>query len=488
MIKAASFKDQDVAVFGLGRTGLTAAKSLAAGGARVHAWDDREEAREQAQSEGINLTDLTTSDWHDYEALVLSPGVPHKLPKPHWTAQRAEAAGVPIICDIEIFAREFNARAKGNRPKIIAITGTNGKSTTTALTAHILSECDRAVQMGGNIGRGVLDLDRMHAGMVYVLELSSYQLERSPSLHADVAVFLNLSPDHLDRHGDLNGYEAAKRNIFNNQTAEDTAIIGVDNPEGRRLCTAMTARNGRSVIPISGRKSLGRGTCVIKGKLYCAQKRTVNEVADLTRAGGLEGTHNWQNAAAAYAAVSALGIKTDKIGKAILSFPGLAHRMETIGSVGRIRYVNDSKATNADAARQALASYKNIYWIAGGVPKEGGIEPLSDLFGNVKKTYLIGEAAKTFAKTLKTTKQDCKISGTLEAAILCATKDALTSNKTDAIILLAPACASFDQFKNFETRGDAFRDKAQEIITIFEREKARNNSAKQANAKSGAAA
>ena len=494
MIKAASFKGQDVAVFGLGRTGLTAAKSLAAGGARVHAWDDREEAREQARSEGINLTDLTTSDWHDYAALVLSPGVPHKLPKPHWTAQRADAANVPIICDIEIFARELNARAKGNRPKIIAITGTNGKSTTTALIAHVLAECDRAVQMGGNIGRGVLDLDRMHAGMVYVLELSSYQLERCPSLRADVAVFLNLSPDHLDRHGDLKGYEAAKRNIFNNQSAEDTAIIGVDNPQGRRLCTAMTARNGRSVIPISGQKSLGRGACVIKGKLYCAQGRTVSEVANLTHARALEGRHNWQNAAAAYAAVSALGINAEKIGKAILSFPGLAHRMETIGSVGRLRYVNDSKATNADAARQALASYKNIYWIAGGVAKEGGIEPLIDLFGNIKKGYLIGEAAKPFAKTLKKNKVDCKLSGTLEAAILCATKDALASNKSDAIILLSPACASFDQFKNFELRGDAFKDKAKEIIAIFEREVASNRARKKestahtSKSQSGAAA
>ena len=489
MIKAASFKGQDVAVFGLGRTGLTAAKSLAAGGARVHAWDDREEAREQARTEGVSLTDLTTSDWHDYAALVLSPGVPHKLPKPHWTAQRAEAADVPVICDIEIFARELNARAKGNRPKLIAITGTNGKSTTTALTTHVLAECDRAVQMGGNIGRGVLDLDRMHAGMVYVLELSSYQLERCPSLRADVAVFLNLSPDHLDRHGDLKGYEAAKRNIFNNQTAEDTAIIGVDNPEGRRLCTAMTARNGRSVIPISGQKTLGRGACVIKGKLYCAQERTVSEVADLTRAKALEGKHNWQNAAAAYAAVSALGISPEKIGKAILSFPGLAHRMETIGSVGRLRYVNDSKATNADAAQQALASYKNIYWIAGGVAKEGGIEPLTDLFGNITKSYLIGEAAKPFAKTLKTHNIDCKISGTLEAAILCATKDALASNKTDAIILLSPACASFDQFKNFEVRGDAFRGKAKEIIAIFEREVASNKARKNKSAaNSGAAA
>ncbi len=478
MIKAATFKGQDVAVFGLGRSGLTAAKSLAAGGARVHAWDDRAEARAQAEREGVSLTDLSRSDWSEYTALVLSPGVPHYLPKSHWSAERAVATDTPIICDIEIFAREINARAEGNRPKIIAITGTNGKSTTTALTAHILQDCDRAVQMGGNIGRGVLDLDRMHAGMVYVLELSSYQLERCPSLRANVAVFLNLTPDHIDRHGDLKSYEAAKRNIFNNQTKSDTAIIGVDNPEGRRLCTQMTAKNGRSVIPISGRKSLGRGACVIKGKLYCAQGRKVKAVADLSRAQALEGEHNGQNVAAAYAAVSALGISTAKIGKAILSFPGLAHRMETVGTVGPVRFVNDSKATNADAARQALASYENIYWIAGGVAKDGGIDPLTDLFGNVSKAYFIGEAAKIFARTLKKNKTECKISGELEAAILCATRDALCCGAPNPIVLLSPACASFDQFKNFEIRGEAFKQKAHEIVALFEREKLKANALK----------
>jgi len=266
MIKAHTFKGQHVAVFGLGRTGITAAKSLAAGGAHVHAWDDGDAARVGAANEGINLSDLTKADWSNFSALILSPGIPHHLPKPHWTAKLAKASNVPIICDIEIFAREINTRTANKKPKIIAVTGTNGKSTTTALIAHILKACDRAVQMGGNIGRGVLDLASMHAGMTYVIELSSYQLERAPSLKADVAIFLNLSPDHIDRHGDIAGYEAAKRNIFNNQTVDDTAIIGVDNIEGKRLCTSMKANNDRDVVPISGRKSLGRGVCAIKGK------------------------------------------------------------------------------------------------------------------------------------------------------------------------------------------------------------------------------
>ncbi|MGB0906327.1 MAG: UDP-N-acetylmuramoyl-L-alanine--D-glutamate ligase [Maricaulaceae bacterium] len=471
MIKAATFKGQHVAVFGLGRTGVTAAKSLAAGGAIVLAWDDREEARQDAAKEGVSLADLSQCNWSEISALVLSPGVPHILPEPHWTANMANAANVPIICDIEIFAREVNARAKDSRPKIIAITGTNGKSTTTALIGHTLSACDRAAQIGGNIGRGVLDLDDMHAGMTYVIELSSYQLERAPSLKADVAVFLNLSPDHLDRHGDLKGYQAAKRNIFNNQIPSDTAIIGVDDKEGQKLCTAMKAKNNRRVVPISGRKSLGRGVCAIKGKLYCAVDRKVTEIADLTQAQALEGSHNWQNAAAAYAAVKAIGVTPAKIGPGILSFGGLAHRMETIGVVGPVRYVNDSKATNADAARQALAAYKNIYWIAGGKAKEGGIEPLSDLFPNITRCYLIGDSADDFAKTLSQHKVSHKISGDLQAAILCATKDALASRGESPIILLSPACASFDQFLNFEVRGDAFRATAGEIIALFENEK-----------------
>lgn len=482
MIKATTYKGHNIAVFGLGRTGVSAAKSLAAGGAHVHAWDDRKAARDGAASEGITLTDLTTADWSDIDALVLSPGVPHDLPKPHWSAERAKSSDTPIICDIEIFAREIAARASDNRPKIIAITGTNGKSTTTALIGHTLRDCDRAVQIGGNIGRGVLDLDRMHSGMVYVIELSSYQLERAPSLHADVAVFLNLSPDHLDRHGDMDGYGAAKAHIFDNQTLSDTAVIGVDDPFGKRLCTRMKAKNGRKVVPISGRKSLAHGASVIKGKLYCSVGAKVVEVCDLTRAPNLEGTHNWQNAAAAYAAVQAVGVNPSKIGPAILSFPGLAHRMENVGAVGPARYVNDSKATNADATRQALAAYENIYWIAGGVAKEGGIEGLRDLFPHVTRAYLIGEAAPDFAATLTDAKVSHKTSRFLEAAILCATKDALHSKQPDPIILLSPACASFDQFKNFELRGDAFRTKAQEIIALFERERANQQDKKNSGA------
>lgn len=471
MIKAGTFKDKTIAVFGLGRTGISTALSLVAGGATVWAWDDNPDTRAKAESQGVNLVDLTQADWDEIDELALSPGVPDRLPVAHWAATCAREAKVPIICDIEIFAREIASRAEENRPRIVAITGTNGKSTTTALIGHILSECGKHVQVGGNIGRGVLDLDGMHAGTHYVLELSSYQLERTQSLQANAAVFLNLSPDHLDRHGDMEGYERAKRRIFNNQTSEDSIVIGVDDPNGRRICTELTASNGRRIIPISGRKSLGRGACVIKGKLYCANGAKVEEVANLTKARALEGEHNWQNAAAAYAAVQSLGVDPKLIGAAILNFPGLAHRMETVGTMGPIRFVNDSKATNADAALQALKSYENIYLIAGGQAKAGGLAPLSAYFKNITKAYLIGEAAPDFHKTLTKAKVENKVSGTLEMAVLCAVRDALNSGSKSPIILLSPACASFDQFANFEVRGDAFKSQAKKLMDIFRREK-----------------
>jgi len=477
MIKAATFEGQRVAVFGLGRTGITAALSLAKGGAEVWAWDDNEVARDAAAKQGVNLKNLEKADWLKFEALVLSPGVPDKLPKAHWSAKEAKAAKVPIICDIEIFAREVAARPQNQRPKIIAITGTNGKSTTTALIGHILKACGKDAEIGGNIGRGVLDLDKMHAGKHYVIELSSYQLERTQSLRANAAVFLNLTPDHLERHGTMEAYEAAKLSIFDNQTEADTAVVGVDTPETKRIYSELTAKNGRRIMPVSTKKSLGRGVSVMNGKLYCNLSGKCHEICDLSQAKALEGLHNHQNAAAAYAAVKSFGIDPKAIGEAILSFPGLSHRMETIGAAGPVRFVNDSKATNADAAMQALKAYENIFWIGGGVAKSGGIEPLVEHFPNITKAYLIGEAAPEFHKTLTKKKVEHKVSGTLEKAILCATRDAMQSGKPNPIVLLSPACASFDQFKNFETRGEAFREHTTRIIDLFEQEKNRMSAA-----------
>ncbi len=461
MIPVRGFEGKTVAVFGLARTGLAAARALVAGGARVALWDDNPKTRDTAVAEGFAVTDLTTADWADFAALMLSPGVPLTHPKPHWTVEKARDEGVEILGDIELFARTINAASDHRRPKIVAITGTNGKSTTTALIGHICAEAGRDVRIGGNIGTGVLSLDDMHGGAVYVLELSSYQLDLTSSLKADVTVILNISPDHLERHGDMEGYVAAKRRILANQGKGDTAVIGVDDDWSGRICTEATAANTRTIVPISGSKAISRGVYALDGLLYDAAGDRTVQVADLKRARSLPGRHNWQNAAAAYAAARGLGMSADQAGRALMTFPGLAHRMETVGAIGKVRFVNDSKATNADAARQALSSYPKVYWIAGGEPKTGGIEDLADLFPRVIKAYLVGEASAAFAATLKE-KAPTAECGTLAAAAEAAFTDAKAAGK-DAIVLLSPACASFDQFPDFEARGEAFRAAVQAI-------------------------
>jgi UDP-N-acetylmuramoylalanine--D-glutamate ligase len=461
MIPVQGFEGKTVAVFGLARTGLTAARALVAGGARVALWDDRPAAREAAQAAGFELTDLTTADWSGFAALMLSPGVPLTHPAPHWTVERARAAGVEIVGDIELFARTVNAVPEHRRPKIVAITGTNGKSTTTALVGHICAQAGRDVRIGGNIGVGVLGLDDMHGGAVYVLEMSSYQLDLTSSLHADVTIILNLSPDHLERHGSMEGYVAAKRRILANQGKGDTAIIGVDDPWGQQICTEITAANRRTIVPISASKAMGRGVYVLQGVVYDATGERAVAMADLSRARSLPGRHNWQNAAAAYAAAKGLDIPAEEAAEHLMTFPGLAHRMETVGQIGRVRFVNDSKATNTDAARQALSSYPKVFWIAGGQPKTGGIEVLSDLFGRVTKAYLIGEGAAAFAESLngKAPAVEC---GTMAAAVAQAYADAAKSSQ-DTIVLLSPAAASFDQYADFEARGEDFRAAVQAL-------------------------
>ena len=455
MIPVRGFEGKTVAVFGLARTGLAAAHALVAGGAKVALWDEKPEARAVAQAQGLAVVDLTTADWSQFAALMLSPGVPLTHPAPHWTVDKARAAGVEILGDIELFARTVNAAPEHKRPKIVAVTGTNGKSTTTALIGHICATAGRDTRIGGNIGQGVLSLDDMHGGAVYVLELSSYQLDLTSSLKPDVAILLNVSPDHLDRHGGMEGYVAAKRRVLLNQGKGDTAVIGVDDPWGQRICTEVTAANRRTIVPVSSSKAMGRGVYALQGLLYDATGERAVEVADLLRARSLPGKHNWQNAAAAYAAARGIGLSPEEAAEGLMSFPGLAHRMETVGTVGRVRFVNDSKATNADAARQAISSYPKVYWIAGGQPKTGGVDVLADLFPRVEKAYLVGEAAADFAATLKG-RAPAVVSGTIEAAVAQAYADASASGQ-DAIVLLSPACASFDQFADFEARGEAFR-------------------------------
>ena len=467
MIPATTYAGQRIAVFGLARSGLTAAKALQSGGADVVVWDDREGARDEAAAMRLTVKDFRTLDFSKFAALVLSPGVPHHLPEPHWSAKLAKQHNVPIICDVEIFVREMAARP--NPPRIVAITGTNGKSTTTALTGHILGAAGLDAHIGGNIGRGVLDLPLPGPNTVYVLELSSYQLERTPSLKADIAVILNLSPDHLDRHGDMAGYEAAKRNIFANQTREDTAVVGVDDATGRRIVTELKARNGRGIIPVSTRSAVGGGVSVKSGLLFDALDAKTEPPIDLNSIQTLRGRHNHQNAAAAYSIARALGLTPAEIAHGLRTFPGLAHRLERVGVAGPVVFVNDSKATNSDSARQALLAYDNIHWIVGGLPKAGGIAELADLFGRVRKAYLIGAAAPEFARTLEAegvAYQDC---GEIDRAVRAAAKDAFAEGK-EGVVLLSPACASFDQFKDFEARGDAFKAAVVPILEMYARE------------------
>lgn len=464
MIPVSGFERKRVAVFGLARSGLSAARALQAGGAEVAAWDDKAESRGAAAAQGFALLDLATADWSGLSALMLSPGVPLTHPEPHWTVEKARAQGVEVVGDIELFARTVNAAPLHKKPKVVVITGTNGKSTTTALLGHMLGAAGRDARIGGNIGVGVLDLPDMHGGAVYVIEASSYQLDLTSSLKADVAVLMNISPDHLDRHGGMDGYIAAKRRVLQNQDVGDTAVIGVDDPHGQRLCTEVMASGRRTVWPVSAGRALGRGVYALSALLYDATGERVIEVADLQRAFALQGRHNWQNAAAAYAAARALGVSAFDAAEGLMSFPGLAHRMEDVGRIGRVRFVNDSKATNADAARQAMSTLPRFRWIVGGRPKAGGIEPLSDLFDHVSKAYLIGEAAPEFAEVLEG-RAPYVLCGDLETATAAAFADAAGSDEEE-VVLLSPACASFDQFPDFEVRGDAFRDLVRELSGV----------------------
>ncbi|WP_374390407.1 UDP-N-acetylmuramoyl-L-alanine--D-glutamate ligase [Brevundimonas sp.] len=453
MIPVPGYEGRRVAVFGLGRSGITAARALQAGGAIPILWDDGVSGRMQAQAEGFAVEDLTVADWSGFDTLVLSPGAPLTHPKPHWTVERARDAGAPVIGDIELFARAVAALPQDARPRVVAVTGTNGKSTTTALIGWVLKQAGLTVHVGGNIGIGVLALPAPAAGAVYVIEVSSYQLDLTTTFAPDVAILTNISPDHLDRHGGMDGYVAAKKRIFQAQRPDATALVGVDERWGREIAADLRGA-GRSAVQV---RTASSSTLAGEGVVRAAPGRIeIDEGAaiDLTAARSLPGRHNAQNAAFAYATARALGVSHDVAVQGLLSFPGLAHRMEAIGRIGPVRFINDSKATNADAARQALSSYPSVFWIAGGRAKDGGIDDLADLFPRIAKAYLIGEAAEAFAVALGETPH--VVSTTMEAAVAAAARDAASAGG-DQIVLLSPACASFDQYPDFEARGEAFR-------------------------------
>ena len=453
MIPAPGFEGRRIAVFGLGRSGLTAARALKAGGALPVLWDDSVSSRMQTEAEGFAVEDLTAADWSGFAALVLSPGAPLTHPEPHWAVGRAREAGIEISGDIELFARAVAALPEGDRPKVVAVTGTNGKSTTTALIGWVLKQAGMIVHVGGNIGIGVLALPAPTPDAVYVIEVSSYQLDLTTSFAPDVAILTNISPDHLDRHGGMDGYVAAKTRIFANLGEDQVALVGVDESWGAALADRLTQRSRSSLARIrTGDTERGGAPCEIV--VSNGAMRILDVRLDLAGARSLAGRHNAQNAAFAYATARALGVPHEDTVDGLLSFPGLAHRMEHVGTLGRVRFINDSKATNADAARQALSSYDRSYWIAGGRAKAGGIDDLEDLFPRVAEAFLIGEAAGPFAARLGDTPH--RISGDIATAVAAAA-EAATSTGRDEVVLLSPAAASFDQYPDFEARGEAFR-------------------------------
>jgi UDP-N-acetylmuramoylalanine--D-glutamate ligase len=448
MFAARGFEGRRVAVFGLARSGLACAEALRAGGAEVHAWDDSAGAVATAQAAGAPVGDLREADFAQFDALVLSPGVPLTHPSPHWTVRRARDAGIEIIGDTEVFAREL----EGSGAEIVAITGTNGKSTTTALAGHVLRTAGRNAEIGGNIGTAAFLLAAPMPGRIYVLELSSYQIDLMPSLKPKVGALLNLSPDHLDRHGSMQGYAEVKARMFARQGRGDTAIVSLDDA----WCSAIAeSLSGPDVVAISVERVLDDGVSAPDGVLRDRRGGTTVEEIDLSPMRALRGSHNWQNACAAYAAARAVGLDVAAIAQAMASFPGLAHRMQEVGRIGHVAFINDSKATNVDAAARALAAFDTIYWIAGGRAKEGGIEELSAYFGNIVRAYLVGEAAEDFAHTLAG-RVDTVTSATIEQAVADAGRDAIAEGREGAAVLLSPACASFDQFASFEVRGEAF--------------------------------
>ncbi|HEX7108296.1 MAG TPA: UDP-N-acetylmuramoyl-L-alanine--D-glutamate ligase [Aestuariivirga sp.] len=449
MFPARSFKDKKVALFGLARSGLACAEALRLGGAQVLAWDDSEVAVKAAKAASLPVSDLLGIDFATLDSLVLSPGVPLTHPEPHWTVVKAKAAGIEIIGDTEVFQREV----VGTGARIVAITGTNGKSTTTALIGHIFKASGRDVDVGGNIGTAVFLMRPPVKDRIYVLELSSFQIDLMPSLKPDVGILINLTPDHLDRHGTMKNYAAIKARMFLKQNKADTALIGVDDEWCAEI--AMSIKGGPTVRTVSVVHEIEEGVSAVDGILRDWENSKEVARIDLRAMPALKGAHNWQNACMAYGAARALGLSVSEITKAMESFPGLAHRMQEIGYLGHLPFINDSKATNADAAAKALASFEDIFWIAGGIAKAGGIEPLAPYFPRIEKAYLIGEAADTFAKTLSG-KVPFELCGTLDKAVIASARDAINSERSNAVVLLSPACASFDHYRNFEIRGDAF--------------------------------
>ena len=452
MIDLAPLKGSSFVVLGLARSGLATARALTAAGVGCVAWDDNAASRDAAANAGVVLADPGSIDWPRMTALVISPGIPSRLPTPHPVAVAARAAGKKIICDVELLARAVPMA------RFVAITGTNGKSTTTALIGHILDHAGMRCEVGGNIGRGALDLAPLDESGIYVLELSSYQLELLETFHAGVAIWLNVTPDHIDRHGDMTGYVAAKENIFARQEPGDCAVIGIDDEPSRAVWDRISSRPGIVAVPVAFDRPIAGGVSFRAGCLIDADGYAL----DFSDVPTLPGDHNAQNAACTWAACRWLGVPREKIVEGLRGYAGLPHRQERVAAAGNVVYINDSKATNADAAARALSSYSDIYWIAGGQAKEGGVAPLVPYFDRVRHVFLIGEATDLFAGQLEG-KLGYSRCGDLKAALDAAHERAQREARGPVVVLLSPACASWDQWSSYEHRGDAFRTMARAL-------------------------
>ncbi|MEQ8965552.1 MAG: UDP-N-acetylmuramoyl-L-alanine--D-glutamate ligase [Azospirillaceae bacterium] len=473
MIDLGFLKGQRIAVLGLGASGQATARALKAAGVDLAAWDDAHAGRAAAERDGVALVDFAREGMAGFDAAVLSPGLPRRHPAPHAMVRAAEAAGVPLVSDIDLLARA--------QPdcRFLGVTGTNGKSTTTALIAHVLAAAGRRVAAGGNLGPAALSLDALGPGEWYVLEVSSYQLETIREVDWSIGVFLNISADHLDRYADRAAYVAAKARLFDRTTPDGVTVIGVDDPETAAVHERVAAERGARAVAIAAGRALESGVHAAEGTLVDATGAGPRAILDLAEARALPGRHNWQNAAAAYAACRAAGVEADAIAGALKSFPGLAHRQEAVSTVAGIRFVNDSKATNAEAAAKALGSYSTVYWIAGGLAKEGGLDALAPFLPRIRKAFLIGRDAPQFAAFLdgKVPAERCTDLDAATAAAFEAARADRVAGRLSAggaaeapVVLLAPACASWDQFANFEARGEAFRASVRALTARAARE------------------
>lgn len=450
MIIVDSFAGQNVIVLGLGRSGKATAKALQAGGCRVHVWDDNSSLRAEARNLEYQVTDPMLFDWKTVSALVMSPGIPHTFPEPHPVALKARNAGVPIISDVDLLGKTQAAA------KYIGITGTNGKSTTTALIGHILKCARQEVQVGGNIGIPALNLEPLAADGFYVIEMSSYLNEITRSIFFDAAVLLNITPDHIDRHGSMEGYVAAKEMIFQNQRPGSIAVIGLDDSRCTRIYHNLKASRLVNVVGISYRKAVKGGVSYVNGEFIDDAFDSNAVILDSSTASGFAPGLHRQNICAAYAVCRHLGFSRSMILESIRSFPGLAHRQQLAGIVDDIMYINDSKATNMASAKEALNNFDDIFWILGGRMKGESLTALAEYFPKVRQAFLIGEAIDSFGQVLQASGVSVVESGDLEQAVEDARRAALSSGLGKPTVLLSPACASFDQFQNFEERGDIF--------------------------------